>query len=136
MAKIYEIGESASFSKTLTQTDVYNFVGIVGDFNPIHINAVEASKSIFKHQICHGLLTASLISTVIGMQLPGPGSIYLNQDLKFVKPVYFDDTITATVIVTAVDPVRGIITLKTDEHNQEGSLVVTGEAKVKVEAWK
>ena len=75
------IGDTASFQKTLTETDVYLFSGISGDANPAHLNQVEAEKTIFKGRIVHGMLTASLISAVLGMQLPGPGTIYLSQDL-------------------------------------------------------
>lgn len=78
------------------------------------------------------MLTASLISTVIGTVMPGQGSIYLGQTLKFLKPVFFGDTITATVTVTAIDEEKGILTLKTEETNQNHVLVVVGEAKVKV----
>lgn len=132
MTKKYYVGQSGSFSKTLMQSDVYQFAGIVGDFNPVHMNAVEAQNSIFGKQVCHGMLTASLISTVIGTVMPGQGSIYLGQTLKFLKPVFFGDTITATVTVTAIDEEKGILTLKTEETNQNHVLVVVGEAKVKV----
>ena len=125
----YYIGNSASFSKTIGQTDVYMFAGICGDFNEIHINKVAAERSRFKKQICHGMLVSSLISTVIGMQLPGPGSIYLEQDLKFVKPVFIDDTVTATVTIKDIRDSR-IYTLDTVVTNQDGICVVTGTAKV------
>lgn len=132
MKKEFYVGQSGSFSKTLMQSDVYQFAGIVGDFNPVHMNEVEARNSIFGKQVCHGMLTASLISTVIGTVMPGQGSIYLGQTLKFLKPVFFGDTITATVTVTGIDEEKGILTLKTEETNQNDVLVVVGEAKVKV----
>ncbi len=132
MKKEFYVGQSGSFSKTLMQSDVYQFAGIVGDFNPVHMNEVEARNSIFGKQVCHGMLTASLISTVIGTVMPGQGSIYLGQTLKFLKPVFFGDTITATVTVTDIDEEKGILTLKTEETNQNDVLVVVGEAKVKV----
>lgn len=132
MKKEFYVGQSGSFSKTLMQSDVYQFAGIVGDFNPVHMNEVEARNSIFGKQVCHGMLTASLISTVIGTVMPGQGSIYLGQTLKFLKPVFFGDTITATVTVTDIDEEKGILTLKTKETNQNDVLVVVGEAKVKV----
>lgn len=93
----YKVGQTGRFSKTLMQSDVYNFAGIVGDFNPIHINSVEAKKSVFGKQVVHGMLTASLLSTVIGTIMPGESSIYLSQELKFLKPVFFGDTVTAEV---------------------------------------
>lgn len=132
MKKEFYVGQSGSFSKTLMQSDVYQFAGIVGDFNPVHMNEVEARNSIFGKQVCHGMLTASLISTVIGTVMPGQGSIYLGQTLKFLKPVFFGDTITATVTITDIDKEKGILTLKTEETNQNDVLVVVGEAKVKV----
>ena len=132
MKKEFYVGQSGSFSKTLMQSDAYQFAGIVGDFNPVHMNEVEARNSIFGKQVCHGMLTASLISTVIGTVMPGQGSIYLGQTLKFLKPVFFGDTITATVTVTDIDEEKGILTLKTEETNQNDVLVVVGEAKVKV----
>ena len=93
--KKLEIGQSASFSKTISEYDVYSFAGIVGDFNPIHINSVEGEKSIFKSRIVHGMLAGSFISTVLGMKLPGEGTVYLEQNLKFKLPVFFGDTIDA-----------------------------------------
>lgn len=128
----FKVGQSGRFSKTLTQSDVYSFAGIVGDFNPVHINEIEAKNSIFKKQVVHGMLTASLISTVIGTVMPGPGSIYLGQNLKFVKPVFFGDTITAVVTVMAIDNEKGILELKTEEYNQRDELVIKGTAKVLV----
>ena len=89
------VGQKAQFSKTLSEYDLYGFAGISGDFNPVHIDAVTAKQSMFSGQICHGLLVASYISAVLGMKMPGPGTIYLNQTLSFKKPVYLGDTITA-----------------------------------------
>lgn len=128
----FKIGQSGSFSKTLTQSDVYMYAGISGDFNPVHVNSVEAETSIFGRQVVHGMLTASLISTVIGTVMPGNGSIYLGQDLKFVKPVFFGDTITAVVTVVGIDEKRKILELRTQEFNQNQDLVVDGTAKVKI----
>ena len=125
------IGQSASFSKTITETDVYNFAGIVGDFNSAHVNAIEASKSIFGKRVAHGMLVGSLISTVLGNKLPGPGTIYMEQDCKFVAPVYFGDTITATVTVEEVINVdKGIYRLETMASNQDRKKVIDGYAVV------
>ena len=125
------IGKSASFSKTITETDVYNFAGIVGDFNSAHVNAIEASKSIFGKRVAHGMLVGSLISTVLGNKLPGPGTIYMEQDCKFVAPVYFGDTITATVTVEEVINVdKGIYRLETMASNQDRKKVIDGYAVV------
>lgn len=124
------VGDSAAVSKTLTETDVYAFAGICGDFNPIHINSDAAQKSRFGRRICHGLLVSSFISTVLGMYLPGTGCIYLEQSLKFINPVFINDTITATVIVQEIQ--GNIVRLKTIVENQEGITCVTGDAKVMI----
>lgn len=132
MKKGIKIGDYAEFSKTLTQCDVYEFAGITGDFNPVHVNSVAAKNSIFHKQVCHGMLTASLFSTVIGTKLPGQGSVYLEQNSKFLKPVYFNDTVTARLTVIDIDKDHGIVNLETNAFNQDGILVVTGNAKVKI----
>ena len=80
------IGDTASFTKTITETDVYLYAGITGDLNPAHINAVSAGEGMFKNRIAHGMLTAGLVSAVLGMQLPGEGTIYMGQELSFKKP--------------------------------------------------
>lgn len=124
-----KIGDSASFTKTITESDVYTYAGITGDLNPAHINEVEAEKGIFKTRVAHGMLTAGLVSAVLGMQLPGPGTIYLGQELKFTKPVYFGDTITAKVEVTEIVKEK-ILKLKTTCTNQKGEVVLEGVASV------
>lgn len=93
------IGDKAYFEKTISETDVYMFAGITGDLNPAHLNAKAASGTVFKKQIAHGALSSGLISACLGMQLPGPGTIYISQLSKFKAPVYFGDTITAEVEV-------------------------------------
>lgn len=128
----YYLGQSASFSKTISEYDIYNFAGICGDFNSVHINKEEAKKSIFKGQIAHGILVSSLISTVLGMYLPGPGTIYLEQTLSFKKPVYIGDTITATVVIQEIENEKRIAKLKTTVTNQKLDTVVKGEALVKL----
>lgn len=125
-----KIGHKASFTKTLTETDVYLFAGISGDLNPAHVNQIEAEKTMFKGRICHGILVSSLISTVLGMYLPGPGTIYLSQDLKFVAPVKIGDTVTATVEVIERNEERNRLILKTVVINEDGKVVVEGQAKV------
>lgn len=125
------IGDKASYQKTITEYDVYSFVAISGDNNSAHINEVYAQDTIFKGRIVHGLLTASLISGVLGTKLPGEGTIYLNQDLKFLKPVRFNDTIKAEVEVIAIDYEKNRITLNTTCTNQNDELVLEGKAIVK-----
>jgi len=125
-----KIGDKADFTKTITETDLYLFCGISGDFNPLHVNELYASKSLFKGKIVHGMLVAGLISNVLGMKLPGPGTIYISQTLNFMKPVYIGDTIT--VIVEVVDKIaeKKHILLQTRCFNQNGTCVIDGIAKV------
>jgi len=123
-----QTGDFASLSKTFSENDVLSFANISGDRNPVHIDAAFASSTRFKRQLVHGMLTAGLISAVLGMQLPGPGCIYLKQELNFRAPVYFGDTITATVTVTKVREDKPIITLETACTNQDGVTVIDGEA--------
>jgi 3-hydroxybutyryl-CoA dehydratase len=125
-----EVGQSASFGKTITETDVYMFAGISGDQNPAHVNEEYAKDTMFKGRIAHGMLGASLISTVLGMKLPGPGTIYLKQDLKFLAPVRFDDTITATCTVKEKIEEKNRLVLDCAVVNQEGVQVIAGEAVV------
>jgi 3-hydroxybutyryl-CoA dehydratase len=123
-----KLGDKASFEKTVTETDVYLFAGVTGDLNPAHINQVESEKTMFKGRIAHGMLSAGFISAVLGMQLPGPGTIYLGQELKFLAPVRIGDTIKAEVEVIEVIPEKNRIKLRTTCYNQEGKAVVDGVA--------
>jgi 3-hydroxybutyryl-CoA dehydratase len=123
-----KVGDSGSFTKTITETDVYNFAGISGDFNPAHVNAVEASKGIFGERIAHGFLVGSLISTVVGTVMPGPGTIYMGQELKFLKPVRFGDTVTATVTVKEILTEKKRVIADTVCVNQKGETVISGTA--------
>jgi 3-hydroxybutyryl-CoA dehydratase len=125
---MYKVGDSASLTKTFTENDVLTFAEISGDHNPIHVDPQFAVSSRFERQIVHGMLTAGMISAILGMQLPGPGSIYLKQELNFRAPVYFEDTLTATVTVTKLREDKPIITLATRCTNQDGILVLDGEA--------
>jgi len=125
-----QIGQSASYAKTITETDVYLFAGISGDNNPVHVNEVYAKDSIFKSRVAHGILTASLISTVLGTQLPGPGSIYAKQDLKFLAPVYFNDTITATCTAKEKIEEKNMIIFECKVTNQDDKTVLVGDATI------
>ena len=125
------VGQTASFSKTVTESDIYLFAGVTGDINPAHVNEAYASKTFFKGRIAHGMLSAGFISAVLGMQLPGPGTIYLEQNLRFLFPVRPGDTITATVEVVDLDPTKNTALLRTICTNQDGKQVVDGLAKVK-----
>jgi 3-hydroxybutyryl-CoA dehydratase len=123
-------GDAAEFTKTVTETDVYLYAGITGDLNPAHINESYASGTFFKSRIAHGMLTAGFISAILGMQLPGPGTIYLRQELTFLAPVRMGDTITARVEVAEVIKGKNRIRLRTTCRNQEGTVVLDGEALV------
>lgn len=129
----FEPGQKATWTKTITEADVYAFAGITGDFNPLHVDREYAAWSRFGERIAHGMLTAGLISAVLGMQLPGPGGIFLSQSLKFLKPVRFGDTITAEAEVLSYRPERRILTLRTICTNQRGEAVIEGEAALLVE---
>lgn len=125
-----QVGDFATFTKTVSESDVYLYAGISGDFNPAHVNAVEAEKGMFKERIAHGMLTASFISTVLGMHLPGPGTIYLSQELSFKRPVKFGDTIEAKVEVIERIEEKNRLILRTTCTNQDGELVIDGKAVV------
>jgi 3-hydroxybutyryl-CoA dehydratase len=125
-----KVGDSAQFSKTVTETDIYLYAGITGDYNPAHINEDYARKTYFGTRIAHGLLSAGFISTVLGTQLPGPGTIYLRQELTFLGAVKIGDTITARVEIMEIEAEKGRIKLLTTCDNQEGKRVLTGEAVV------
>ncbi|SHI73333.1 3-hydroxybutyryl-CoA dehydratase [Geosporobacter subterraneus DSM 17957] len=132
MGHTYEeikIGDKASFEKTVTETDIYLYAGITGDLNPAHINQRVAENSMFKGRIAHGMLSAGFISAVLGMHLPGPGTIYLSQELKFMAPVFIGDTIRAEAeVIEKME--KGRIRLKTACYNQEGKTVLDGFAVV------
>ena len=125
-----KLGDTATFSKTVTESDVYLLAGISGDMNPAHIDESYASKTFFKTRIAHGMLPAGFISAVMGMQLPGPGSIYMKQELEFLAPVRIGDTITAKVEVMELDEEENRVELRTSCSNQNGKLVLDGKALV------
>ena len=124
----FYVGQSARTAKTISESDVYLFAGITGDMNPMHINVQHAKDTRFQNRIAHGILSAGLISAVLGMQLPGPGCIYLGQQLKFLRPVYIGDTITAEATITAIDREKNRVVLSTVCTNQKDEAVITGEA--------
>ena len=124
-----KIGDKGQFAKTISESDVYLYAGITGDLNPAHINQISAEKTPFKSRIAHGMLTVGLVSAVIGTQLPGPGTIYMAQEMKFTAPVYFGDTITATCEVIEIIKEK-IVKLQTTCTNQKGEVVLDGVATV------
>ena len=124
-------GMSASFSRTVTESDIVLFAGVSGDMNPVHLDAEYAEKTVFKGRIAHGMLSAAFISTVLGTKLPGPGTVYLAQSLKFKAPVRIGDTVTATCTVVMLDAEKKRATLRTI-CTVGGKPVVEGEALVMV----
>jgi 3-hydroxybutyryl-CoA dehydratase len=124
------VGDSAEVSKTITDEDVRAFAELTGDRNPIHLDESYAATTRFGRRIAHGMLGASLISTVLASELPGPGSVYLSQTLRFTAPVYLDDIVTARVTVKHVREDKPVVTLETVCVNQRGERVVEGEAVV------
>ena len=125
-----KVGDTAKFSKTVSESDVYLFAGVTGDLNPAHVSEEFAKDTFFKTRIAHGMLSASFISTVIGTMLPGPGSVYMRQEANFLAPVKFGDTITAVVEVAEIIADKKRVRLKTYCINQEKTVVVDGEALV------
>lgn len=120
------VGDTAEVVKTITEADVINFAGLVGDFNPLHVDREYAEKTRFGQRIVHGMLTASFLSTIVGACIPGRNALYLSQEVKFVKPVFIGDTIRVRAeVVEKIDRQQRVI-LKTDIYNQRGELVVTG----------
>ncbi len=126
-----EIGQTARIGKTITEADILLFAAVSTDTNPVHINAEAGKASIFGERIAHGMLSAGLISAVLGTRLPGPGMIYMGQSLRFRAPVKIGDTVTATVEVTALDPAKRRATLKTT-CAVAGKPVIDGEAQVQI----
>ena len=128
----FKTGDTASISKAITDDDIQKFADASGDHNPLHLDDEFARSTRFGRRIAHGMLSASLISAVIANQLPGQGSIYLGQTLKFVAPVFPGDTITARVTVISIRDDKPVMKLKTVCVNQHGKVVITGEATVLV----
>lgn len=126
-----KVGETATETRVITEEMIYNYAEISGDKNPIHLDEEYAKKSIFNTRIAHGMLVAATISKVIGINLPGEGTIYLQQSLKFLKPVFIGDSITTKITVLDINVEKAHILLRTECFNQKGLLVISGEALVK-----
>jgi len=125
-----KVGDSVEWSRTVTEEDIKLFAKATGDFNPIHLDQTYAEKTFFKGRIAHGLLSLGYISTVLGNILPGHGTIYLSQEVKFLAPVRIGDTITAKVEVMELNPGKNRVEFKTICFNQDGKTVVDGAAWV------
>jgi 3-hydroxybutyryl-CoA dehydratase len=132
MTKELKVGDMASASKIFTDQDVLVFSNLSLDKNPIHLDQSYAENSIFGQRVVHGMLVASLFSGLLGMKLPGEGSIYLGQSLSFTAPIFIGEKVTATVEIIKIRPDKPIVTLRTFCENSEGSVVIEGEAVVKV----
>jgi 3-hydroxybutyryl-CoA dehydratase len=128
-----KVGDTAALSRKITDQDIRAFAELTGDHNPVHLDDAFARETRFGRRIAHGMLGASLIAAVLGTELPGKGSIYLNQTLQFLGPVYIDDTVTARVTVTRVREDKSIVTLETVCENQRRETIIRGEAIVLVE---
>lgn len=126
-------GQRATLTRTITEEDIEAFAALTGDRNPLHLDEAFARRTRFQGRIAHGLLTASLISAVLGTQLPGAGGIYLGQTLRFRRPVRPGDTVTAEVEVTAFDARARRLSLRTRCVNQRGETVLEGDAELLVE---
>jgi len=124
------IGQAAEFAKTITERAIAIFAELTGDFNALHMDEEVAAASRFEGRIAHGMLTASLISTMIGMHLPGPGCVYLGQTLRFTRPVRIGDAVTVRAEVVELIPERLRARLATVCRNQQGETVLEGEAMV------
>ena len=131
----FTIGEEAILTKIISDDDIKAFARISGDHNPEHMNEEYAKGTIFGGRIAHGMLVTSLISAVLGTSLPGPGAIYLSQQLRFLAPVRPGDEVTARVSVTAWDPEKGRVTLLTEVANKKGIAVIAGEAQLVMSSY-
>jgi len=123
-----KIGDSAQIVKTITEGDIQLFARATGDFNPVHLDAAYAEKTMFKGRIAHGLLSVGFLSALLGNILPGHGTIYLSQEVKFLAPVRIGDTITARVDLLELIPEKNRVKFRTSCANQDGKLVVDGIA--------
>ncbi|MEI8306159.1 MAG: MaoC family dehydratase [Chloroflexales bacterium] len=130
MGQIVKVGQKASMRKTITEADVVLFGCVTGDMNPLHTDDIAARDSRFGKRIAHGMIGAGLISAVLGMQMPGPGTIYIKQTLNFRRPIFINDTVTTTVEVKEIRADKPIATLSTTITNQHGELVLEGESLV------
>lgn len=131
MRKDLKVGDKVSLSKVFTEDDVRQFAHVSEDTNPIHLDEEFAAASVFGQRIVHGMLAASLFSGLIGVKLPGEGSIYLGQNLSFKAPIPIGEEVTATVEIVKIREDKPIVTLRTDCVNSEGQVVIEGEAVVK-----
>ncbi len=124
----YYEGQTASLTRTISEADVEAFAWVTGDANPVHLDEEMAARTRFGKRIAHGMLVGSFISGLLGSQFPGPGTIYMSQTMKFLRPVYLGDTIRVVATVIAYRADKEILTLRTEIFNQRGDAVLSGEA--------
>ncbi|GAB4354179.1 MAG: MaoC family dehydratase [Gammaproteobacteria bacterium] len=122
------VGQEAAFAKTITEADIAHFVAITGDTNPLHVDAEFARQTFFGERIAHGMLSAALFSTLVGLHLPGIGAIYRSQSLEFLRPVHIGDTLTARLRISAIDRDSERIELDSWIDNQRGERVIEGKS--------
>lgn len=125
-----KLGDQASTKKAFSEKDVLAFAEVSTDFNPAHVDSEYPKNTMFKKQIVHGMLVGSLFSAIFGVQLPGLGSIYTKQSLKFIRPVYFGDEIEATVTVKDINLEKGRVVFECTAKNQDDKVVIVGEAEI------
>ena len=123
------IGDSATYTRTLTEEELVLFAAVSGDVNPVHLDKEYASKSLFKERIAHGMWSGALISAALATVIPGPGTVYLEQSLNFKRPVKLEDTLTIKLTVLRKEE-RNRVVFECEVINQDSNIVVTGEAKV------
>jgi len=122
----FEVGQHASFTKTFTEADLQRFIEITGDTNPLHVDDAFAATTPFGRRILHGMLTASIFSTMVGMLLPGTGAIYRSQTIRFLLPVYLDETVTAHFVVRSIDRAKHRLEIDAWIENEAGQHVIEG----------
>ena len=122
----FEVGQHVTLTKTFTADDVQRFIEITGDVNPLHVDEEFAARTRFGRRVLHGMLTASILSTMVGMLLPGTGAIYRSQTIRFLLPVHVGDTVTAHFVITAIDRAKHRLTIDSWIENEEGARVLEG----------
>ncbi len=127
-----EVGQSAELSHKITQADMETFAKLTGDFNPIHLDDDYARESRFGKRVVFGMLTASFLSTMVGMMLPGKGALWLSQSLRFTRPAFVNDVVRVHATVKQKSPATRTLILETQIYNQHNKLLIDGQATVKL----
>lgn len=122
----FEVGQHVTFTKTFTEADVRRFIEITSDVNPLHVDDAFAARTPFGRRVIHGMLTASILSTMVGMLLPGTGAIYRSQTIRFLLPVHIGDTVTAHFVVKSIDRAKHRLTIDSWIENESGARVLEG----------